>query len=165
MKRSCGIGGGGHRERPRLKRLCLALLVSAGIVLPLARQTPASAGILCQSDPVIVVNGAVVDVASTLSADSSSVREIDYQVTAPKGSLIGKTTLTVGLGVPENVSYVFSPDQPWGTVQVAATAIPQDGTASFSVSVKVSSLLAGSSTASGNSGNTITVELDHLLML
>jgi hypothetical protein len=139
--------------------------VSVGIVLPLAHQSIARADLLCKSDPVIVVNGAIVDVTSTLSTDASAVREIDYQVTVPSSSLIGKTTLTLGLGVPENVSYVFSPDQPRGTIQVAATAIPQDGAASFPVSVKLSSLLAGSSMASGNSGDTITVALDHLLML
>ncbi len=165
MKRSCGIWDGGRGKGLRLKRLGLALVVGAGIVLPLAHQTTASADILCKSDPVIVVNGAIVDVVSTLSADSSAVREVDYQVTVPSGSLIGKITLTAGLGVPENVSFVFSPDQPRGTIQVAATAVPQDGAASFPVSVKLSSLLAGSSTASGNSGDIITVALDHVVML
>jgi len=127
MTRSCDKWDGGRGTGARLKRVGFALLVGAGIVLPLMRHTPASADILCKSDPVIVVNGAVVDVVSTLAADPSAVRAVDYQVTVPSGSLIGETRLTVGFGVPENVSYVFSPDQPWGTIRVAAAAIPQDG--------------------------------------
>lgn len=165
MIRFCGTWDGIHRDRPRLKRLGLALLVSGGIVLPLAHPIPASADLLCKSDPVIVVNGAVVAVVSTLAADARAVREIDYDVTVPRGSLMGTTTLTVALGVPENVRYVFSPSQPRGTIQVAATAFPQDGAAAFPVSVTLSALLAGRHTANGTSGDTITVALDHLLML
>lgn len=151
-----------------LKRLSLALLLSAGIIVPLAHQTPAHADgstILCRSDPVLVVNGAVIDVASTLWSDPSAVQEIDYQVTVPSGSLIGGVTLTVGLGFPEKVSYVFSPTQPWGSVQVAASVVTQNGVAPFPVSVQVSSLLAGTNTASGTSDATTTISLNHLLML
>src|SRR5579864_4228633 len=83
------------------KRLCLALLLSGSILVPLARATPAHASIPCRSDPIVVVDGAVVDVVSTLEADDSAVRELDYQITVPSGALIGKLTLTVGLGFPE----------------------------------------------------------------
>lgn len=155
------------------KRMCLSLILAGGIVAPLAHQTPASAdtsptpdqAIPCRSDPIIVVNGAIIDVTSSLAADASAIREVDYQVTIPSGSLIGKTTLTLGLGIPENVTYVFSPSQPWGSVQVAASVVPQDGVAPFPVSVQISSLLAGSNLVSGLSGTTVSVALNHLLML
>ncbi len=152
-----------HRHRS-IRRLCLALLLAASIITPLAKVTPALA-VLCRSDPVLVVNGAVIDVVSTLQTDPGSVAELDYQVTVPAGSLIGGTTLTVGLGFPERVSYVFGPDQPWGTVTVAASVVTADGVAPFPLDVKVSSLLAGSSTASGTSDDTTTVALDHVVML
>lgn len=155
------------------KRMGLAVLLAGSLIAPLAQQTSARAdtsptpdqAIPCRSDPVIVVNGAIIDVVSSLAADPGAVREVDYQVTIPSGSLLGKTTLTVGLGILENVTYVFSPSQPWGSVQVAESVVPQDGVAPFPVSVKVSSLLAGSDQTSGTSGTTMTVGLDHLLML
>jgi hypothetical protein len=146
------------------KRLWLTLLLAAGIIAPLAQATPALA-VLCRSDPVLVVNGAVVNVVSTLQTDPSTVRELDYQITVPSGALLGQITLTVGLGFPENVTYVFSPDLPWGSVQVSASVITADGVDPFPVSVKVSSLLAGSNTAGGTSDATTTVTLDHVLML
>lgn len=151
-----------RRLSPR--RLWLALLLGAAIIAPLAHDTPALA-IVCRSDPILVVNGALVDVVSTLSTDPSAVSELDYQVTVPSGALIGQTTLTVGLGFPERVSYVFSPSQPWGSVQVAASVVTQSGVAPFPLNVQVSSLLAGSNTASGSSDATTTVTLDHILML
>jgi hypothetical protein len=124
-----------------------------------------AASVPCRSDPVIVVDGAALDVVSALTTDPSAVRELDYQVTIPTGALIGKLTLTAGLGFPENVTYVFSASQPWGTVSINASVITQDGVAPFPVSVKASSLLAGSSSAGGTSATTISVTLDHLLML
>lgn len=165
--RTPGRRGGLRASR---RRLSLALLLSVGIIAPFAHHTAASADttnpdVLCRSDPIIVVNGAIVDVASTLQSDPASIREIDYQVTVPSGALLGRTTLTLGLGVPENVSYVFSPTQPRGSVQVAVTVVPRDGVASFPTSVRVSSLLAGNATASGTSDASLSVALDHLLML
>jgi hypothetical protein len=118
----------------------------------------------CRSDPVIVVNTAVVDVVSTLSTDPSLVRELDYTVTVPLGSLINRTTLTVGLGFPEKVSYVFSPFQPWGTMRIDARVVMAPGAASFQTSVQASSLLV-SSTANGLSNGQVTVNLGGLLML
>lgn len=153
-----------------IKRLCLALLLAGGIAAPLAQQARASADtynpdVLCRSDPVIVVDGAIVDVVSTIQSDPSAIQKIDYQLTVPSGALVGKITLTVGLGVPENVTYVYSPSQPWGSVQVTATVVPQNGVTSIPVSVQVSSLLAGSATASGSSDAPLMVTLDHILML
>lgn len=153
--------GGGRYSR---KRLSATLLLAGGLIAPLVHQTPAFA-IICRSDPVMVVNGAVIDVVSTLETDPSSVREIDYQVTLPSGALLGGTTLTVGLGFPEHITYVFSPAQPWGSVQVAATVIAADGAAPFPLTLQVSSLVAGSNATSGTSDSTAIVSLDHILML
>lgn len=150
-------------RRPHLRPPSVALLLTAAIIAPVAGTT--HAGVICRSDPVLVVNGSVVDVVSSLQTDASAVRELDYQITIPSGSLVGKLTLTVGLGFPEKVTYVFSPALSWGSIRVAASVVTQDGAASFPVSVQVSSLLAGSSTASGTSAATMTVALDHLLML
>jgi len=158
--RATGVNIG---RRSSLKRLCLALILGGGILAPLAHATTALA-IVCRSDPTMEVNGAVVNVVTTMSTDPSAVREIDYQVTVPSGALIGKLTLTVGLGFPENVTYVYSPTQPAGSIQVAASVITQDDPAPFPMSVQVSSLLAGTKSMSGTSASTITVFLDHLLM-
>jgi hypothetical protein len=144
-------------------RLSLALLLAGGIVAPLARETPALA-IVCRSDPIMVVNGAAIDVVSTLTTDPSTVSELDYLVTIPSGSLINKTTLTVGIGFPERVTYVFSPRQGWGSILVAASVITHHGVAPFPVSLQVSSLSAGSNSADGTSDATTTVALDHVLM-
>lgn len=147
-----------------MRLLWAALLLAGGLIVPLAHETPALA-ILCRSDPVLVVNGAIIDVTSTLWTTSDNVSAIDYQVTVPSGALLGGATLTVGLGFPENITYVFSPTQPKGSVQVAASVVTPDGAASFPLSVQVSSLLAGSATANGTSDTTTTVGLDHILML
>ena len=151
-------------RRLRLKPLWVALLLAGGLLAPLAHETPALA-ILCRSDPILVVNGAIIDVTSTLWTTPDNINEIDYQVTVPSGALLGGVTLTLGLGFPENITYVFSPTQPKGSVQVAASVILPDGTSSFPLAVQVKSLLAGSATASGTSDTTTTVSLDHILML
>jgi hypothetical protein len=119
----------------------------------------------CRSDPVIVVDGTVADVSSTLWADPSVIRELDYTVTVPTGSLIGQTTLTVGIGFPEKVIYVYSPTQARGTLQIDATVQTQPGTAPFQTRVQVTTLTAGIATASGLSDATLTVAVDHQLML
>jgi len=122
----------------------------------------------CRSDPVVVVNGATVDIVDTLWTDASAVRELDYTITVPSGSRIGKTTLTVGLGFPEKVTYVFSSSQAWGTMKVAATVQTQRGTPPFQTTLQVTSprsLLSGSSTASGRSNSTVTVTVKNLVMV
>jgi hypothetical protein len=112
---------------------------------------------------VIVVNGTVADIYSTLSADPNVIRELDYTITVPTGSLIGATTLTLGIGFPEKVSYVFSAAQPWGSLSVSASVV-QAGTTPFPVQVHVTSLLS-SGTATGTSAATLTVQVKPLLML
>jgi hypothetical protein len=147
-------------------KLCLALLLGSLVLSPLVSQTAAlAASVPCRSDPIIVVDGAALDVVSTLTTDPSAVRELDYQVTVPTGALIGKLTLTAGLGFPEKVTYVFSAAQPWGSIRVDASVITQDGVAPFPAGVQASALLAGSATAGGTSATTLSVTLDHLLML
>ncbi len=147
-----------------LKRLGMATAIAFGLIAPLARASHALA-IICRSDPILVVNTAAVDVVSTLWTDPAFVREIDYQVTVPSGSLLGKITLTAGLGFPERVTYVFSGAQAWGSVQVAATVVTQDSVSPFPVNVQVSALLTGPNQASGTSDTPTVVGLDHILML
>lgn len=154
-----------RRGRSSLARMCLAMgLGAAGLAaLPGGHAAAASA---CRSDPVILVNGAVADVFSTLYTDDpSAIRELDYTVTVPAGSLIGKTTLTVGLGFPEKVTYVYSAAQPWGTLRVDATVQTQAGTAPFVTDVQVTTLLGGIRHASGLSNSTISLMVGHQLML
>ncbi len=155
-----------HVARP-VRRLALAGALLAAVTLTgLAHSGTASAALACRSDPVIVVNGAVADIVSTLYTDSASnVRELDYTITIPTGSLIGKTSLTVGLGFPEKVTYVFSPTQPKGTMSIAASVVTAPGVAPFATSVQVTTLLDGIHTASGYSNETVGVTLGHLLML
>jgi hypothetical protein len=140
--------------------LCLALFVS----LSPAKSTQAALS-GCRSDPVIVVNTAVIDVVSTLATTAGAVRELDYVVTVPTGSLLGSVTLTVGLGFPERVSYVFSSAQKWGTLTVAATVVTQAGVTPFSTSVQVSSLLVPTSSASGLSNGTVVVPARAVMVL
>lgn len=154
-----------RRGRSSLARLCLTLgLGAAGLAaLPGGH---ASAAMACRSDPVIVVNGAVADVFSTLyTGDPSAIRELDYTITVPAGSLIGKTTLTVGLGFPEKVTYVYSPAQPWGTLRVDATVQTVAGTTPFETDVQVTSLLGGVRHATGLSDSTVSVVVGRQLML
>jgi hypothetical protein len=117
---------------------------------------------------VLVVNGAVVDVVSTLNSTADAVKELDYVITVPAGSVINQTTLTVGLGFPEKVTYVFSSSQPWGTMAIAATVQTQAGVTPFQTSVQAStltSLLTGTFTASGMSNATVLVNANHIVML
>jgi hypothetical protein len=118
----------------------------------------------CRSDPVIVVNGDAADIVSTLYADPSSISELDYAISVPPGSLIGKTTLTVGLGFPERVRYVFDPSVPWGTLTVQATVVTKPGVTPFTTSVRVSTLFAQASNA-GLSNALIPVSVANQLML
>jgi hypothetical protein len=121
----------------------------------------------CRSDPVLVVNGAVVDVVSTLQADAGTIEELDYRVTVPAGSVINRTTLTVGIGFPEKVTYVFSTTLPWGAMRIDATVVQIPGTAPFATTVQATSLALGDlvSTASGMSNHTLTVDLKNLPMV
>lgn len=124
----------------------------------------ASAALACRSDPILVVNGAIVDVVSVLQTSADTVRELDYTITVPSGSLIGQTTLTVGIGFPEKVTYVFSKAQRWGTMQIAASVVTQDGVAPFPTTVQATSLLARGS-ASGMSNQVVTMALGGQIML
>jgi hypothetical protein len=140
-----------------------ALLAASLLNGPLGLQH-VNAAVACRSDPILVVNGSIVDVVSTLQTVSSAVSELDYTVTVPAGSLIGQTTLTVGLGFPEKVTYRFSSTQRWGTLQIAASVIAKPGIVPFPTSVQASSLLA-SSTGAGQSNSTVIVSLGNQLML
>ena len=81
----------------------------------------------------------------------SAVRELDYTITVPAGSLLAGTTLTVGLGFPERVAYIHSLTQPWGTLRIAATVQTQPGVAPFTTTMQATSLLA-TGAASGRQG-------------
>src|SRR5260370_29872435 len=109
--------------RTALSRIGLALGLAAAVLGMLAQNAHALSA--CRSDPVLVVNGAIVDVVSTLYSTASTIRELDYTVTVPAHSLLGAVKLTVGLGFPEKVTYVFSNTQPWGTMRIAATVNTQ----------------------------------------
>jgi hypothetical protein len=154
-------------RRPR--RGVLAAALTAGVLLGGSLAvTTAHAAIACRSDPVVVVNGATVDIIDTLSTTASAVRELDYTITVPKGSVIGQTTLTVGLGFPEKVTYVFRSSQAWGTLKVTATVQVQPGTPAFQTTLQAtspSSPLALTSTASGLSTSPVTVALKNLVMI
>jgi hypothetical protein len=154
----------GHALRSLHARLCLVLGLGA-VALAALPAGHAAAAVGCRSDPVIVVNGAVADVVSTLYTDPSAVRELDYTVIVPAGSLIGRTTLTLGLGFPEKVTYVYSAAQPWGSLRVDATVQTQAGTAPFATDVQVTTLLGGIQHASGLSTATVSVAVAHQLML
>lgn len=146
-----------------LSRLGLALALPV-LGLSILAQDAHAAFTSCRSDPVLVVNGSAVDVVSTLNADAGAIRELDYVVTVPVGSLIGQTTLTLGIGFPEKVTYVYSYRQPWGTMSIAATVQTLPGTAPFATTVQATGLLTGGS-AQGSSTSTVTVNVGHLLML
>ncbi len=150
---------------PRLRRttLAAALLVAGLLGSPLAMHR-ADAAAACRSDPILLVNGAIIDVVSTLQTDPSAVRELDYTITVSPGSLLGATRLTVGLGFPEKVTYVYSSLQRWGTVGITATVITQPGVAPFATTVQASSLLRSSS-ASGLSNTQVSLTLGGQLML
>jgi hypothetical protein len=147
----------------RRMALAVAILVVGLLGSPLAmHQADAAAG--CRSDPVLLVNGALVDVVSILQTDPSAVQELDYTITVSPWSLLGPTRLTIGLGFPEKVTYVYSPQQRWGTVGIAATVITRPGVAPFFTTVQASSLFRFSS-AGGSSNSTVSLTLAGLLML
>jgi hypothetical protein len=154
-----------RRCRGRIARplACLALMAASGLALG---ATPAGAAVAgCGSDPVLVVNGAAVDVYSTLyTADPSAIQELDYAITVPTGSILGDTTLTTGIGFPEKVTYVFSPAQRWGTLAIAASVVTQPGTLAFPVQVSATTLGAGGR-GSGTSAQTLVVQVVPLLTL
>jgi hypothetical protein len=155
-------------QRSTLGRLCLALGLVGGLCGMFNRGQAEAALSSCRSDPVVVVNGATVDIVDTLWTDASAVRELDYTITVPSGSLTGKTTLTVGLGFPETVTYVRSSSQARGTMKVAATIQTQRGTPPFQTTLQattLTSLLTGTSTASGRSNSTVTVTLTNMIMV
>ncbi len=127
--------------RSILARITLALGLAAIGTGILADHPAQAAFIGCRSDPVLLVNGAVVDVVSTLDTDPSNIRELDYTITVPSGAVLGPVRLTVGIGFPEKVTYVNSAAQPKGTLQVAATVQTAAGVAPFATSVQVTSPL------------------------
>jgi hypothetical protein len=140
-----------------------ALLAGLGIaLLPRGDAHAIVAG--CRSDPVIVVDGDVADIVSTLYTDSSAISELDYTISVPPGSLIGKTTLTVGLGFPEKVTYVFDPTVPTGTIEVHASVVTRAGVPAFTTMVSVSTLYGHASTA-GMSDAIVPVTVTNQLML
>ncbi len=151
-------------RRSAIARITVALASAALGSGTLADHQAQAAFIGCRSDPVLLVNGAVVDVVSTLYTDPNNVSELDYTITVPAGAVLGSVRLTIGIGFPEKVTYVYSAAQPRGTLQVAATVRTPSGVAPFLTSVQVTSLLVGV-TSSGYSNGTVTATLGNLLML
>ncbi len=150
---------------PYARRGAVAAIVLAGGLLAGNLAAPAAhAAVACRSDPILLVNGDIVDVVSVLQTAPGAVRELDYTVTVPVGSLLSTLRLTVGLGFPERVTYVYSPAQPWGTMSIAATVQTQAGTAPFATTVQVTSLWRHGA-ASGLSDSTVWVALGSQLML
>jgi hypothetical protein len=150
--------------RSAIARIGLALGLAAIGSGVLANNDAQAAFIGCRSDPILLVNGALVDVVSTLSTSSANIQELDYTITVPKGALLSVVSLTIGIGFPEKVTYVYSSSMPKGTLQVAATVKTVAGVAPFLTSVHVTSLLVGT-TASGYSNTTVVATLGRLLML
>jgi hypothetical protein len=155
---------GARLGRSAVARIGLALSFAAIGTGLLADNHAQAAFIGCRSDPILLVNGALVDVVSTLSTSPANIQELDYTITVPSGALLSVVRLTVGIGFPEKVNYVFSPSMPRGTLQVAATVRTAPGVAPFATSVHVTSLLVGT-TASGYSNTTVIATLGRLLML
>ena len=153
-----------RRGRSLLTRMALALGLAVMGVGIFANNHAHAAFIACRSDPIVIVDGAIVDIVSTLNTSPANIRELDYTITVPTGSLLGGFTPTIGLGFPERVTYVFSPSMRWGTLQVAATVQTQAGVAPFATSVQLSSLLTWAS-ASGRSDSTVFATLGRLVML
>mgnify|MGYP001269082323 CR=1 FL=1 len=163
---SSSMSPGPRRWRSTLGRLCLMVSLAGAIGGALSHVGVASAYEACRSDPVLLVNGAIVDVVSTLQTTPGAVRELDYTVTVPPGGLLSIVRLTVGLGFPEKVTFVHSAAQPWGTMRIDATVQTQPGVAPFPTTVQATALLLlANSTASGLSNSTVTVSLGHMLML
>jgi hypothetical protein len=150
--------------RSAIARIGLALGLAAIGSGVLANNEAQAAFIGCRSDPILLVNGALVDVVSTLNTSPANIKELDYTITVPSGALLSVVRLTVGIGFPEKVTYVFSPSMPRNTLQVAATVQTAAGVAPFPTSVQVTSLLVGT-TASGYSNGTVVATLGRLLML
>lgn len=142
----------------RAARGLLGLALALSLALACAPRHAAAAVGGCRSDPILVVNGTVTDVVSTLWTDPAVVRELDYTVTVPDGFLLGATTLTLGLGFPERVTYLFSAAQPQGTMRIDATVQTQPGSAPFPLSVRATRLLA-TQQADGTSAAPVTVIL------
>jgi hypothetical protein len=111
-----------------------------------------------------VVNGAAADIVSTLYADPSAISELDYTISVAPGSIIGKTTLTAGIGFPEKVTYVFDPSVRWGTLNVQASVVTRPGVAPFPTTVNVTTLFASASN-SGLSNALVPVSVANQLML
>ncbi|MGH2347250.1 MAG: hypothetical protein ACRDG4_18640 [Chloroflexota bacterium] len=155
---------GSRAGRSLLGRMALAVGLAAIGTGALTNTHAHAAFMACRSDPVLLVNGALVDVVSTLNTAPSNIRELDYTITVPSGALLSVVRLTIGIGFPEKVTYVYSPTQPRGSMQVAATVQTAAGVAPFATSVRVTSLLVGT-TASGYSNSTVVATLGHLLML
>lgn len=142
-----------------------SLSLCALLVLALSAAPRADAAVGCRSDPVIVVNGAVFDVFDTLQAAAASVRELDYTVTVPAGSVLGGVQLTAGVGFPERVSVVYSSAQPLGAITVAGTVLARPGVSPFPVTLTVTTLPLNGGSATGSSAGMLSVTLRNTLML
>jgi hypothetical protein len=118
----------------------------------------------CRSDPIILVNGDLADIVSTLYADPSAIKELDYTVHVAPGALTGILRLTIGLGFPEKVTYVFDPSVPRGVIKLQASVVTQPGVTPFNTTVYISTLFGAAST-SGLSNAIVPVTVANQLML
>jgi hypothetical protein len=118
----------------------------------------------CRSDPTVLVNLDLADIVSTLYAPPSAIKELDYTISVAPHSLTGKITLTIGLGFPEKVTYVFDSSVPWGMIKVQASVVTQPGVTPFNTTVSISTLF-GSASTSGPSNAIVPVTVANQLML
>ena len=143
-----------------LKWPCLAVVLGAGIIVPLARGTTASAAIPCQSDPVVTLsNGDVLDLSAVVDDSTDDVQQVSYTLHAPVGTSVTSEVDTSALGPKD--TFQFYADEPAGTYRAGTkvtTLTPQISVAATTDLVSLLSLngkVLSTASTSGQSPQTL----------
>jgi hypothetical protein len=148
-----------QRIRPCRIPLAAAALFSGLVAGPLLPHNAAAAISLCRTDPIVrLSNGVVVDLTATISTSGVNVQQIVYMLHAPAGTRVLSVLYTGGdLAGRERVQ--FFADTAATTYKSVTTVSTSVSAVPVTASMRVSSV--GSGTASGYSGQALTVNVSH----
>lgn len=158
------MGFGTHRAA---RLAAIALMLSAAGALSLGGPRPASALLsTCRSDPVVTLsNGAQIDLQAGIQDSTSDVKGVLYTVHVPAGTWVVAVVNTDGLlGLVENVRvYADNPPATYSSTTLVSTSATHVGVTATTSVVSVLGLALGIRSATGTSGQPLSVQIRSLL--
>ena len=142
----------------RRGRLAATVLGAALLTFSVMPHSASAAIFLCRTDPVVQLSdGTTIQLQAAISDDQADVQQIAYTVHAPAGTTLSRVVYTGGAFAAKEPVRFFADDTP-GTFDTST--VVTTGTPGVAVNVQTSVPGIGRASATGQSGDTLTVHID-----